>query len=237
MGGCSEGHGEMTGGCPGCHGCPLPCHPLILLPPRHPLILLPPLPQPAGGASGDAAPRGRPCACAAPPRGAEPRRHCRVGRGRFAIRRRAGDPIFSVVFFFFLIPIFPSLRFPSGTRSAPGALSRRAPAAMEAAGAGERGRAGGRGSAQGSPRGGGEGVPVGMSSRSFRTTSSPHGGGRPGAHRPALPHALGAGGPGGLGQPQPGSPAVPRLSVLRLPLSSGSGTAGNEQLELLPGPN
>lgn len=172
----------------------------------------------------------------APRRRAEAPLPCRPRQIRHKAPR--GGPDFRCcIFFFFLIPIFPSLRFPSGTRSAPGALSRRAPAAMEAAGAGERGRAGGRGRAQGSPRGGGEGVPVGMPSRSFRTTSSPHGGGRPGAHRPALPHALGAGGPGGLGQPQPGSPAVPRLSVLRLPLSSGSGTAGNEQLELLPGPN
>lgn len=184
--GCSERHEETTAGCRGCPGC---------LRSRRPLILHSPLPQPAGGASGDAAPRGRHCAGAAPPCRAEPSRHCRVGRGRFAIKRRTGTR-FLVLWIFF--PHFPSLCFPSGPRSAPGALSRGAPAAMEAAAAGERGRAGRAGERARIPaRGAGEVVSPDLRN-SFRTTNSSPSGGCPWTHRPALPGGQGDCGAGGF---------------------------------------
>lgn len=146
-----------------------------------------------------AAPQGtRPRAAAtaqAPPRPAEPSRHCRVGRGRFAIKRRTGTR-FLVLWIFF--PHFPSLCFPSGPRSAPGALSRGAPAAMEAAAAGERGRAGRAGERARIPaRWAGEVVPPDLRN-SFRTTNSSPSGGCPWTHRPALPGGQGDCGAGGF---------------------------------------
>lgn len=103
----------------------------------------------------------------APPRPAEPSRHCRVGRGRFAIRRRTGTRFSVLIFFFF--PLFPHSvpqagRARSPTRS-PAEPPRRWSRRLQVSGAGP----GGRGSAHGSPRGG-----RGSSSGGGRVTLLPH---------------------------------------------------------------